>query len=80
MAEKLLVRDDVDDVSRIHLMYERAYGRPPSEQESARLLEFLDRYDQALQPHEANASRRQLAAWHGLCRVIVSASEFIYVD
>ncbi len=80
MAEKLVARRDLDDPGRIRLAHSRAYGRPPSEKESARLLAFLDRYRDALATQEADASERRLLAWQGLCRVIVSASEFIYVD
>ena len=88
MAEKLVGRTDLDNRQRIELAYSLAYGRPPTDSESARLLAFLDRYHDALAASEASgstggsadATQQWILAWQGLCRVIVSSSEFIYLD
>ncbi len=76
LAGDLLGRQDVDDGGRVRLAYERAYGRPPSAAETARALAFVGRVEQ--QP--AGAAEGRLRAWQSLCRVIVAANEFIYVE
>ena len=60
------------DAERVRLAYEIAYSRPASADEIQSWLAFLDRY-------EAAAGGRR-AAWQGLCRVVLSSNEFLYVQ
>jgi mono/diheme cytochrome c family protein len=76
LARDLLGRQDLDDTGRVRLAYERAYARLPSAQETARALRFVQEVEKAL---PVGAERRQ-RAWQSLCRVLVAADEFIYVE
>src|SRR5262249_12966146 len=72
LAEALLKLTQLDDAGRLRLVYEGAYSRPPKEKEAQRALDFLKRYQ------SAGASRQQ--AWQGLCRVLLSSNEFVYIE
>ncbi|MBI2824750.1 MAG: PSD1 domain-containing protein [Planctomycetia bacterium] len=80
LAELLLAQDEADDAGRVHVAYERLYARPPSTEESTRALVFVRDYEAALAPQEAGAAARRLRAWEGLCRVLMAANEFVYVE
>ncbi len=71
LAERVLREVPEGDGKRIALAHVLAYSRPPSPQEAAAWIDFLDRY-------EAAAGDRA-AAWQGLCRVVLSSSEFLYI-
>ncbi len=75
LAERLLTGEPSDDANRVAHLYRRALGRPPSAAETARSLEFVKRYAQAAERDDARHR-----AWLGLCRVVLSSNEFIYVD
>ena len=80
MAELLLHRADVDDAGRVELGYRRAYSRPPSQQETARALQFISNYVARLAAEQVDASEARVLAWQALCRVILSSNEFVYLD
>jgi hypothetical protein len=75
LARHLLGRP-VDDAGRVHLAYEKAYARPPTDAETARALRFVA----AVEQHLPAGADRRLRAWQSLCRVLVAADEFIYVE
>lgn len=70
-AERILREAPDGDAERIALAHEIAYSRPPEPRETAAWADFLDRY-------EATAGDRA-AAWRGLCRVVLSSNEFLYI-
>ncbi len=78
MAERLLAAPD--DAARARDAYLLAYSRPPSEAETARSLTFVQRYQIDLTGQGLEPDAARLRAWQALCRVIVSANEFIYLD
>ncbi len=80
MAERLLADAALNDAGRIRGAFMRAYGRAPRPEESARLLEFVRRVEASLADRVADAAERRLRAWQSACRVVLAASEFIYVD
>src|SRR5262249_55814517 len=49
LAASLLARPDLDDAGRVHLLHERAFGRPPTAAETARALHFLQRLEEQWQ-------------------------------
>lgn len=77
---ELLAKSSTDDTSRIRQLYERAYSRPPTDPEISRSLAFLARYASASTAtgNSAEASRSQ--AWQVLCRAVLAANEFVYVE
>ncbi len=60
------------DSRRIQLAYEIAYSRHPDKEESDSWMAFLDRYE--------SAAGNRAAAWQGLCRVLLSSNEFLYLQ
>jgi hypothetical protein len=80
MAAGLLGETRLDDAGRVWLAYERAYGRAPDERETARALAFLRRCEEALAGEKMDAGERRLRAWQSLCRVVLAANEFVYVE
>ena len=70
LAERI-AREMPDDAGRIRLAHEIVYARPADEAEQASWLDFLGRY-------ESTAGNR-MAAWQGMCRVLLASSEFLYI-
>ena len=68
---------------RIHRLYVRAYGRPPTRTEVDRAVRFLKQMERSIDEAEAtekmDVSRRRMA-WSSLCQVILAANEFSYLD
>ena len=80
LSGQLLKRSDLDSSARIRMMYVMAYGREPSEAEVSRAVGYLDRITSSLNPSGNASSDVELRAWTSLCRVILSANEFLYVE
>ncbi len=72
LAERLANEAGEEDFRRIQLAYEIAYSRPADEKEANSWKSFLDRYESAAGDREA--------AWRGLCRVLLSSNEFLYLQ
>jgi hypothetical protein len=80
MARRLLERQELDEAGRIRLAYERAYGRLPLPDETATALDFLTRYERALQRLHPEAGVRRLKAWQSFCQALVTSNEFLYIE
>lgn len=80
MADRLLDDERRRDSARIQRAYRLAYSRPPSEPEVKRALGFVQQYSEALAAHEPDAEARRRRAWQSLCRALLSASEFLYLE
>jgi len=91
-ARKTLIDGGADDAARVAWAFERAVGRRPNEQETAVLIEVLERHrkDFAARPEDAkrliavgdaavpeNMAAEELAAWTSVCRVILNLHETI---
>ena len=79
MAERLL-REPVDDVGRVRLVYEKAYGGLPTTKETARSLHFVRRSEETLETEKMAAREVRLRSWQSLCRAVLAANEFISVE
>ncbi|MFN3652240.1 MAG: DUF1553 domain-containing protein [Armatimonadota bacterium] len=82
-ADRLLAAPDQRDADRIGRAYEQAYGRPATRAETDSALAFLRQIQETLASRDGGSSaapetRRQ--AWQSLCRTLLAASEFLYVD
>ena len=64
----------------MQLLYELAYSRPPMDRETARMLDFLHRCEEALASEKLDATERRLRSWQSACCVILAANEFIYEE
>ncbi|HZZ77365.1 MAG TPA: hypothetical protein VFE62_02540, partial [Gemmataceae bacterium] len=80
MAESVVQEAKLDDAGRVRRLYRKAYGREATDKEVAKSLALVQEVERVMQPREAKAERRRLAAWSSLCQVIVSANEFIYIQ
>jgi hypothetical protein len=76
----LLAAGEPEDAARTHHAYVLAYSRPPSEAEATRSMEFVKAYQADLVGQGIEVGQARLRAWQALCRVILSANEFIYLD
>ncbi len=72
LAQHVLRASLATDRDRVGLVYRIAYSRPPENRETAEWINFLDRY--------ARAAGDRQAAWQGLCRVVLSSNEFVYIQ
>jgi len=80
LAAKLLAEVPADDAARVGMLFARALGRPPSAAELSRALEFIGRMEVNAAWNALEPAERRLRAWQSFCRVVISSSEFIYVD
>lgn len=63
----------------ISALFERLYARVPSEREITRSIQFLEDVSGDLQTI-SDVRERYLQSWATLCRTLMAANEFIYVD
>ena len=80
LAAQMTQRKDLELPTRLRLLYQLSYSRDPSEGEVARAAGYLDRIKTTLQQSGVAASEIELRAWISLCRALLSANEFIYVE
>jgi cytochrome c553 len=79
LADRLLARSDLDDAARVRLLFEFAYGRPPTAKEVGRVLAGVAAFgpDFAAEP---DATKRRRKAWAAVCQAALAANEFIHVQ
>jgi hypothetical protein len=80
MAGRLLEEAKKDKRDRIALAYEITYGRPPTEEEVADWMSFVNKYQAAVEQEKVKSQNPELRVWQAVCRVLLSSNEFIYVD
>lgn len=80
MAENLLKRSDLDTSGRIQLAFEEAYGRQASAAQVGRAAAFMDAVSLQWAAKESDAAVRKIKSWQSLCKALLSAAEFMYVD
>ena len=78
LTQQLLAQPNLDDAVRVRQAYLTCYQREPLPSETSRSLDFINRLE-AAQPEAAPADRRS-AAWRGLCRTLLAANEFLFVE
>ena len=76
ITQQLLAPSGRDDPARIRQAFLACYQREPSSSESIRSLDFLNR----LESSPSDVGDRRLAAWRGLCRTLLAANEFLFVE
>ncbi len=77
-AKELLARGEATPETRVARLYEQAFGRPPSELETAEAIAFLNSQASALgmPPEKALADER---TWSDLCHVLWNVKEFVFL-
>lgn len=76
---KSLIASAQDDRERVHLAYQRAFGRPPVEAELNRAINFVGELTSAAVTATGVSTQDQLRAWSVFCQGLYASNEFIYV-
>jgi hypothetical protein len=76
----LLERTDLDFAGRLRHLYNLAYSRDPSEGEVSRAVGYLNRLRFAMPQSELAATDIDVRIWTSLCRAVLAANEFVYVE
>ena len=79
-AGELLARSELGDAERIGVAWERAFARRPTAEETRRMLGLVERVTAEFAAGKASAEMARQQAWRSLCRVLIAANEFIYVE
>lgn len=77
-ATSLLSTATLDDAGRVQAMFLAAYGRPPQPAELSAALAFVE--NECTLAADVGPSAARQAAWQALCRVVLGASEFVFLD
>ena len=80
MAQSLLANSNLDEPNRVRRIYERAYSRTPTQQETTRALKYIDKYTEAFIARKAQPGDARLRAWQSVCRAILASNEFFYTE
>ena len=81
LATRLLQQADLDQAARLRLLYTIVYCREPSDAETLRAQAYLDRVRSAmLEEGAVNSADLEIRQWTSLCRAVLSANEFVYVE
>jgi len=75
LTGRLLADESLDDAARVRLLYEIAYGRPPTEREADRAQTAIARFEKDVQGND-----RRAKAWALFGHVVLAANEFVYVN
>ena len=76
LAESTLKKSGLSDSQRIRQLYLTCYGRPATDAEVTLSLGYLGRFKTVY----AKAKDPRMSAWQSLCKSIIAANEFIYVE
>jgi hypothetical protein len=77
---KRLIKEVQDDEPRIKRLYQLAYGRNPQAAEMKSIHVFLTRYREAARRSKIKAPQLDTQAFTALCRVVLTANEFFFID
>jgi hypothetical protein len=75
-----LLSEEVDDDTRVHLLYRQALGRVPGPMEVDRALTFVTEQTQSLLGKGVSSGDAQLRAWQSVVRAVLGANEFIFIE
>jgi hypothetical protein len=65
---------------RLDELFETAFGRPPTDQETRACLAFLDIQSHSRRDGKSQDGEAEVLAWTDLCHVLINAKEFIFVE
>jgi hypothetical protein len=80
LATGLIERSDLDRPEKIERLYELAYSRSATEHDIQRATDYLDRLVAAMKQPELATTEIDMRAWISLCRAVLSANEFVYIE
>ena len=79
LAKTVLARKDLNDRERIRFLFEKAYGRLPTDKETERMHSGIRRFEQALAHKIVHVEQRRQRAWALVTQVLLASNEFIYI-
>jgi hypothetical protein len=79
-ALRVLQGTSPDDGARVQAIYEQAYSRLATANEAARVVHFIEKYQAMETARQTPAEEARLRAWQSLCRAVLSANEFVYLE
>ena len=77
LAERVLAAASQPEERLRHAM-QWAYNRPPSADELRDLTRYTQDYAAAVET--TDAAEKELRVWTSLCRLLLAANEFVYLD
>jgi hypothetical protein len=75
-----LMATTANDAQRVASAYTQAFGRPPAAVEAERALQFLAKYQAALEKKEPDPEKRRLLTWQSFCHALLASTEFRFLD
>jgi hypothetical protein len=77
MADRV-TKSTLSDADRIQLAHKLALGRLPTDAETKRAQDFLNRFDEVLQQQHKNPDTRSRLVWTSYCQALFASAEFRY--
>ncbi len=71
---------EVEPAHRVQLAFRRALLRDPTPAETGRTNDFIAQYLQVLSQEGVDEAERELIAWTGFSRAVLTSNEFLFVD
>ena len=79
-AEALIAARPANDAQRVASAYTQAFGRPATAEEVERALQFMAKYQAALETREPEMDKRRLMAWQSFCHALLASTELRFID
>jgi hypothetical protein len=81
LAQRVLQDDSETNADRINTLHEILYGRVATLEDVDKCNQFLQRYRKlSAKEKDDDVRAADLVVWQGLCRVLLAANEFAYLD
>jgi hypothetical protein len=80
MADRLLSKQGISDAERYRTAFEECFGRLPSAAEASRFHTAAVRLESAYAGAEPDPEKRRRKVWQSICKTLLAANEFIYID
>ncbi len=72
-----LIELTADPETRVRQLWTRLHGRPPRDQDSQRMLRFVEEAKTVI---SGDDNAKEHGAWASLCRTLIAGSRFCYVQ
>ncbi|PYM15114.1 MAG: hypothetical protein DME18_05060 [Verrucomicrobia bacterium] len=79
-AEALMASTPTNEAQRVTSAYTQAFGRPAATEETERALQFIAKYQAALEKNEPDIEKRRLMAWQSFCHALLASTELRFID
>ncbi len=80
MARRLIKEMPESTEDRVNRAYQLVYGRKPTETELGDMQSFINNINEKVAETESLKEQRTLKVWKSVCRVLLSSSEFIFLN